>query len=88
MSELCISSLVIQATPDKISTVRKNIKAIPEAELLGEGPFGKLVVLLDTATSREAANKISDIQNQDGVLVANLIFQYDDQIDTQVEDSA
>ena len=88
MSYLCISSLVVHARPAKLAAVRKRIEAIPEAEVLGESEEGKLVVVLDTANNREAANTITDIQNQADILSASLIYQYDDQFRSQVEDSA
>jgi nitrate reductase NapD len=69
------------------AAVRQRLEAIPEAEVLGESKEGKLVVVLDTANSREAADTITDIQNQAGILSATLIYQYDDQFGTQLEDS-
>jgi nitrate reductase NapD len=87
MSHLCISSLVVQARPAMLAAVRDRLSAIPEAEVLGENREGKLVVVIDAPGIREAANRISEIQDTDGVLAANLIFQYDDQFKTQAEDS-
>jgi nitrate reductase NapD len=87
MSHLCISSLVVQARPDLLGKVVNRLNAIPEAEVLGKNENGKLVVVLDTADNREAADKITDIQNQEGILSASLIYQYDNQFESQVEDS-
>lgn len=88
MSHICISSLVIQTQPVLLADVRSRLTAIPEAEVLGENDEGKLVVVLDTASSRQAANLITDIQNQAGILSATLVYQYDDQFEPQVEDAA
>ena len=87
MSHLCISSLVVQTQPAMLAAVRNRLDAIAEAEVLGESEEGKLVVVLDTANSREAADAITDIQNQAGILSATLIYQYDDQFGTPLEDS-
>ena len=87
MSDLCISSLVIQAQPAMMAAVRKQLDAIAQAEVLAESEEGKLVVVLDTASSREAADTITDIQNQTGILSATLIYQFDDQFEIQLEDS-
>ena len=87
MSQLCISSLVVQARPAMLGAVRNRLGQIPGAEVLGEGDNGKLVVLLDTAGSREAADRIEEILNQQGVLAANLIYQYDDRFETLAEAS-
>jgi len=88
MSHLCISSLVVQTQPSLLADVRNRLNALSEAEVLGENNEGKLVVVLDTASNREAANLITDIQNQAGILSATLIYQYDDQFEPQVEDAA
>lgn len=88
MSHLCISSLVIRTRPAQLERVRRDIDAIPQAEVYGQHEEGRLVVVLDTADSRQAADTISSIQHQDGILSATLIYQYDDQFKTQKEDSA
>jgi nitrate reductase NapD len=88
VNHLCISSLVVRTRPAMLAAVRKRLDAIPEAEVLGESEEGKLVVVLDTTSSREAADTITDIQNQADILSATLIYQYDDQFGTSLEDSA
>ena len=88
MSHLCISSLVVQTQPAMLAAVRNRIDAIPEAEVYGASEAGKLVVVLDSADSREAANTITDIQSQAGILSATLIYQYDYRIESKLEDSA
>ena len=87
MNHLCISSLVVQTQLAMLASVREKLNAIPEAEIFGENEEGKLVVVLDTKDNRKAADRITDIQNQAGVLSATLIYQYDDQFEPQVEDS-
>ena len=87
MNHLCISSLVVQTQPAMLASVREQLDAIPEAEVFGQSDEGKLVVVLDTADNRQAADQITAIQNQAGVLSATLIYQYDDQFKPQVEDS-
>ena len=85
MSKLCISSLVIRTKPSSLAAVGARIDAIPEAEVFGQHDDGRLVVVLDTADNRQAADTITDIQNQPDILSATLIYQYDDQFGTQVE---
>jgi nitrate reductase NapAB chaperone NapD len=43
--------------------------------------------VLDTANNRLAADMITDIQNQPGILSATLIYQYDDQFKPKTEDT-
>jgi len=68
-----------------LTRVGDRINAMPEAEVYGEHEDGRLVVVLDTADNRQAADRISVIQNQADVLSATLIYQYDDQFGSQVE---
>ncbi len=85
MSNLCISSLVVRTKPAALAEVGKWISAIPDAEVCGQHDDGRLVVVLDTKNNRQAADTITDIQNQADILSATLIYQYDDQFGTQVE---
>ena len=85
MEKLCISSLVVRTRPERLARVQDRINAIPEAEVYGEHEDGRLVVVLDTADNRKAADTITDIQNQPDILSATLIYQYDDQFESQVE---
>ena len=85
MSNLCISSLVVRTKPDLMAAVSDRISLIPEAEVYGTDDDGRLVVVLDTANNRQAADTITDIQNQPDILSATLIYQYDDKFGTQVE---
>ena len=87
MNKLCVSSLVVQADPADLQQVRSRIASIADAEIMGENEQGKLVVVLDTKNNHTAADRISEIQNTDGVLSAPLVYQYDDH-EPQVEESA
>ena len=86
LSPCCISSLVVQTQPAMRASVRERLNTMPEAEVYAESEEGKLVVVLDTAEHRRAADRITHIQNQAGVLSATLVYQYDDQFESQVED--
>ena len=85
VSPCCISSLVVQTLPDMLPSVRKRLMAIPGTDVFAESGEGKLVVVIDAADNHKAADKITDIQNQAGVLSATLIYQYDDRFDSHVE---
>ncbi len=88
MSNLCISSLVVRTRPEMLAAVGERINAIPEAEVYGEHADGRLVVVLDTADNRQAADSISNIQNLADILSATLIYQYDDKFGSQMETPA
>lgn len=87
MCPCCISSLVIQTQPAMLANVRESIEAVPGAEVFAESEEGKLVVVLDASDDHKAADKITDIQSQAGVLSATLVYQYDDSFESHLEDS-
>ena len=87
MCPCCISSLVVQTRPSMLVSVRERLKAIPGVEVFAENEAGKLVVVLDAADNRGAADRITDIQNEPGVVSATLVYQYDDYFGSQLEDS-
>ena len=87
MNKLCISSLVVQANPADLERVQADIEAMSGSEVMGQNDQGKLVVVLDLPSNRLAADRITEIQNLDGVLSATLIYQYDDH-ESQLEESA
>jgi nitrate reductase NapAB chaperone NapD len=87
MERLCISSLVVRANPADMPRVRSAIEAIADAEVMGESDEGKFVIVLDTQNRRIAADRITAIQNPDGVLSASLIYQFDDH-ESRVEESS
>jgi len=86
LSPCCISSLVVQTLPDMLPGVRKRLTAIPGTDVFAESDEGKLVVVLDSEDHRRAAERISDIQQDAGVLSATLIYQYDDRFESHLED--
>jgi len=69
-----------------LSQVQANLNAMAGAEVFGSNEQGKLVVVLDTQDNRQAADKITEIQNQAGILSATLIYQYDDQFGSEAEE--
>ncbi|QUJ66746.1 chaperone NapD [Photobacterium sp. GJ3] len=72
--EVHISSLVIHVKPEGLAQVKARVNAIPQAEVYGESPAGKLVVVLETASHREVADLIDIIHAYEHVLTAFLVF--------------
>jgi len=89
MNHLCISSLVVQARPATLSQARDRLSAIPGVEVVGaNAATGKLVVVLDASDNRQAADRIAEIRNQAGILSATLVYQFDDQFESEAEETA
>jgi periplasmic nitrate reductase NapD len=78
LREIHISSLVVHARPQAAATVRRDIAAMPGAEIhAGQG--GKIVVTLETSSETAIVTRLNEISLLPGVLSAVLVFhQVDD----------
>lgn len=73
-----IVSLIVNVFPAHLHDVSDQIAKLPGAEVHGEDPIGKLIVVLEAATQGEIgtlANMISDMPH---VLSAAMVFQATD----------
>lgn len=84
---LHISSLVIQARPERLAEVREAIAA-RGAEIPASDPDGKLVVVLETDSERKITDFLNEVSVMPGVLSANLVFHHNDEHDTAPFDEA
>ncbi|MCK5777902.1 MAG: chaperone NapD [Rhodospirillales bacterium] len=84
---LHISSLVIQARPERLAEVREAIAA-RGAEIPASDPDGKLVVVLETNSERKITDFLNEVSVMPGVLSANLVFHHNDEHDTAPFDEA
>jgi len=78
-----ISSVVVQARPERLAEVRASLAALPGVEVHGESPEGKLVLTLEDDASdstRSAADRYVALNNIPGVLSAAMIYQFSDEI--------
>ncbi|UTM58039.1 chaperone NapD [Photobacterium sp. CCB-ST2H9] len=85
--EVHISSLVVHVKPEGLARVKTRINAIPQAEVYGESPAGKLVVVLETANHREVTDIIDVIQAFEHVLTTFLVFHQVEQQGPDFEDT-
>jgi nitrate reductase NapD len=79
-----ISSAVVVAFPDRCADVAARLRTLPDTEVhYVEG--GKIVLVLEGATTGEIGARLAAIGLMDGVLAANLVFE---QIDIQDDPGA
>lgn len=83
--EVHISSLVVHSTPKRVASVEAAIAQMPDAQVHGTSPAGKIVVTLEAGGSREMLDKVSAIQLIDGVLSAALVYQFADSLESMQE---
>lgn len=71
-----ISSLVVRAHPEALSSVIDGIDALDGSEVFRSDELGRIVVVLDTRDQAEIAEILRTIENLPGVLNASLIYHH------------
>ena len=69
-----ISSIIVHAKPDALSSVRGSLEQIPGVEIHAATDDGKLVVTIETETDGETAGTFDRINTMDGVMSAAMVF--------------
>ena len=69
-----ISSIIVHAKPDALSSVRGSLEQIPGVEIHAATDDGKLVVTIETDTDGETAGTFDRINTMDGVMSAAMVF--------------
>lgn len=73
-----ISSLVVQARPDRLVEVTKAIE-IRGGEIPATDPNGKLIVVLETESETIISDFLNEIAVMPGVLSASLVYHHIDE---------
>lgn len=79
-----ISSLVVQARPERLDEVSKAI-ITRGGEIPASDPDGKLVVVLETESEQTITDFLNEVAVMQGVLSANLVFHHIDEQDPASE---
>ena len=79
--EVHISSMVVHARPDQLSTVKNNIRRLSGAEIHAESDNGKLVVVLETQNQGYITDTIEKINNLEYVLSTSLVYHHIEYLD-------
>lgn len=75
-----ISSLVVRALPRHLKAVIETIDALPGAEVHRYDPVGKIVVVLETDTQSQIAERLRAMEALPGVLNVSLIYHHADEL--------
>lgn len=73
---MSISGLVVHALPERAEELRARLVELEGVEVHAIGDDGRLVVTVDVANDHQAADTLMDMQKQDGVLSASLIYNH------------
>ncbi|EGU38255.1 NapD protein, subunit of nitrate reductase [Vibrio ichthyoenteri ATCC 700023] len=82
-NEVHISSLVVHTSPDYLATVKAQINDIENAEVYGDSPEGKMVVVLETRNHGFITDTIDVINNLPHVLNTVMVYH---QIETDLDE--
>ncbi|WP_117233905.1 chaperone NapD [Vibrio maerlii] len=83
LNEVHISSLVVHVTPEHMAEVKAQIETYDNAEIYGDSPEGKIIVVLETENQGFVTDTIDAINNIPNVLNTALVFH---QIETDLDD--
>jgi len=82
LNEVHISSLVVHVLPQHMESIKAQIEGFDNAEIYGDSPEGKIVVVLETENQGFITDTIDAINNLPNVLNTVLVYH---QIETDVE---
>ncbi len=82
LNEVHISSLVVHVLPQHLESIKAQIEEFENAEVYGDSPEGKIVVVLETENQGFITDTIDAINNLPNVLSTVLIYH---QIETDLE---
>lgn len=73
---MSISSLVVHALPERAEDVREQLVRLDGVEVHAISDDGRMVITVDVANDHIAADTLMEMQKQDGVLSASLIYSH------------
>ena len=74
--ELHITGIVVYCAHGQLETSKSQIALVPSAEFHAESPDGKLIVTLETESTRQTLDYIDAIRAVPGVLDVSLVYQH------------
>ncbi len=82
LNEVHISSLVVHVLPEHLEPIKAQIESFENAEIYGDSPEGKIVVVLETENQGFITDTIDAINNLPNVLSVVLVYH---QIESNLE---
>ncbi|MDN3695773.1 MULTISPECIES: chaperone NapD [Vibrio] len=83
LNEVHISSLVVHVAPEHLAEIKAQIEQFENAEIYGDSPKGKIVVVLETENQGYVTDTIEAINDLPNVLGTALVYH---QIETDLDD--
>lgn len=73
---MSISGLVVHALPERTEGVREQLVRLDGVEVHAISDDGRMVITVDVPDDHKAADTLMEMQKQDGVLSASLIYNH------------
>jgi len=86
-NEVHISSLVVHVAPEHLAAVRIQIASFDNAEIYGDSPQGKIIVVLETENQGFVTETIDAINNMPNVLNVALVYHEIDRESQQISET-
>ncbi|GIZ50371.1 chaperone NapD [Noviherbaspirillum aridicola] len=77
--EIHIAGLVVHASPDAVPTLRSAISLIPGAQVHAAAADGRMVVTLETDSTKRTLDQMDALRALPGVLSVALVYQHAEQ---------
>ena len=74
INEVHISSLIVHVAPEHLPATRRKIESFDSAEVYGDSPEGKIIVVLETENQGFVTETIDAINNMPNVLNVALVY--------------
>lgn len=84
LNEVHISSLVVHVSPVHLVEIKAEIEKFDNAEIYGDSPEGKIIVVLETENQGFVTDTIEAINNIKNVLGTALVYH---QIETDLDET-
>ncbi|MEZ9189510.1 chaperone NapD [Vibrio sp. 10N.286.52.F8] len=84
LNEVHISSLVVHVSPEHLNEIKAEIEQFDNAEIYGDSPEGKIIVVLETENQGFVTDTIESINNIKNVLGTALVYH---QIETGLDET-
>lgn len=75
---MTIAGVLVVCRPERLSELRGMLEELPWAELHHSDPAGRVVITIETATTRENMECLKTVQRMPPVLLAEMVEHYVD----------
>jgi len=73
-----VASILVRARPERLDEVARAIETLPNTQIYGRDPNGKLVVVIEASSVGAIGTTLNTISSMPGVLTAALVFHATD----------